>query len=58
LWTLILAVLAEGVQTLTTKSGQPWIAAFHAVSGLAILGIAGSLAHQAWRHRGAAEAAV
>jgi hypothetical protein len=58
LMTVILAVLAAAVQRATTTTGHPWIAGLHAVSGLAILGIAGSLAHQAWRHRGAAEASV
>ena len=57
-WTLILAVLAGGAQRLTTSSGNAWIAGLHAVSGLAILGISGSLAHRAWRHRGVAEAAA
>jgi hypothetical protein len=56
LWTVILAALAVAVQRETTKSGQPWIAGLHAVSGLAILGISASLAHRAWRHRGVAEA--
>jgi uncharacterized membrane protein YqgA involved in biofilm formation len=57
-WTLILAVLSEAVQNVTTRSGEPWIAAFHAVSGLAILGISAWLAHRAWRHRGVAEQAA
>jgi hypothetical protein len=55
-WTLVLAVLAEAVQHVTTSAGNSWIAGLHALSGLAIVGIAGSLAHRAWRHRGTAEA--
>jgi hypothetical protein len=58
LLTVIMAVLSAAVQRATTTTGHPWIAGFHAVSGLAILGIAGSLAHKAWRHRGVAEAAA
>jgi hypothetical protein len=56
--TLVLAVLAAGVQRVTTTTAHPWIAGLHALSGLAILGISGSLAHRAWRHRGVAERAV
>jgi hypothetical protein len=56
LWTVILAVLAGAVQSATTTTAHPWIAGLHAVSGLAILAISGSLAHRAWRHRGVAEA--
>lgn len=56
-WTLILAVLAELVQHVTTDAGNSWIAGLHALSGLAIVAIAGSLAHRAWRHRGTAESA-
>jgi hypothetical protein len=55
---LVLAVLAGAVQRLTTTTEHPWIAGFHAVSGLAILGLAGSSAARAWRHRGKAEAAA
>jgi len=40
LLTVILAVLSAAVQRATTTTGHPWIAGFHAVSGLAILGIA------------------
>jgi hypothetical protein len=58
LMTAIVAVLAEAVQHVTTTTEHPWIAGLHAVSGLVILGIAGSLAHRAWRHRGAAEQAA
>ena len=58
LLTVVLAVLAEGVQHLTTTTAHPWVAGLHAVSGLAILGISGSLTHRAWRHRGVAEAPV
>ena len=53
--TLVLAVLAVAVQTVTTDANSSWVAGLHAVSGLAILGISGSLAHRAWRHRGMAE---
>jgi len=56
--TLVLAVLAVAVQRVTTTTAHPWIAGLHGVSGLAILGISGSLAHRAWRHRGVAEAAA
>ena len=53
---LILAVLAEGVQHATTTTEHPWVAGLHAVSGVMILGLAGSSAFRAWRHRGVAEA--
>jgi hypothetical protein len=56
--TLVLAVLAEVVQHATATAGSSWVAGLHALSGLAILGISGSLAHRAWRHRGAAEQAA
>jgi len=55
---LVLAVLASAVQRLTTTTEHPWIAGLHAVSGVAILGLAGSSAFRAWRHRGVAEAAA
>jgi hypothetical protein len=53
--TLVLAVLAIGVQQVTTDADDAWVAGMHALSGLAILGISGSLAHRAWRRRGVAE---
>jgi hypothetical protein len=57
-WTLVLAVLAEAVQHVTTSPGNAWIAGLHALSGLGVFVISGWLAHRAWRHRGTAEAAV
>jgi len=48
-WTFALAVLAFLVQSITADPSHPWVAAFHPLSGVAILGISGSLAHKAWR---------
>jgi hypothetical protein len=56
-WTLILAVLAEAIQHVTTSASNAWVAGLHALSGLAVVAIAGSLAGRAWRHRGTAESA-
>ena len=51
-WTLLLAVLAEGVQHATALPKHPWVAGFHAVSGVAIVALAGSLTGSMWRaHR-------
>jgi hypothetical protein len=58
LWTVVLAVLTAAVQTLTANDEHPWLGGLHALSGFAILGIAGSLAFRAWRRRGRAEAAA
>ncbi len=52
LWTLLLAVLAVLVQNATALPKHPWVAGIHPVSGVAILGIAGWLAHGAWSGRG------
>jgi hypothetical protein len=54
-WTLILAVLAEAIQHLTTSPSNPWVAGIHAVTGLGVVAIAGSLAHRAWHSRATAE---
>jgi hypothetical protein len=56
-WTLVLALLAELVQHATSTPKHPWVAGLHPVSGVAILGIAGSLAHRAWAGRARAPAA-
>ena len=57
LWTFILALLAEVVQHATATPMHPWVGGLHPVSGVAILGISGYLAHQAWaRKRTAAPA--
>jgi hypothetical protein len=56
-WTLLLAVLATAVQMATAVPKHPWIAGLHPVFGVAILGIAASLAHSAWRPSRAAPAA-
>lgn len=48
-WVFLLAVLALVVQHLTAVPAHPWAAAFHPISGVAILGISGWLAHRAWR---------
>jgi hypothetical protein len=48
-WTLVLLVLAELVQHATALPKHPWVAGLHPVSGVAILGISGWLAHDAWR---------
>ncbi len=48
-WTLVLLVLAEPVQHATALPKHPWVAGLHPVSGVAILGISGWLAHAAWR---------
>jgi len=51
-WTLLLAVLAELVQHATALPKHPWVSGLHAVSGVAIVAIAGSLTGSAWRaHR-------
>jgi hypothetical protein len=50
-WTFALAVLALLVQSITAIPSHPWVAAFHPISGVAILGISGWLAHRAWRRR-------
>ena len=57
-WTLVLAILAALVQRVTVDAGNEWVAAFHALSGLAVFAISGSLAHRAWRRRGASQTAV
>jgi len=56
--TVVMAVLATVVQTVTATDEHPWLAGLHPVSGVAILGISGSLAHRAWRRQGTAEAAA
>lgn len=48
-WVFLLAVLALVVQHLTAAPAHPWGAAFHPVSGVAILGLSGWLAYRAWR---------
>jgi hypothetical protein len=48
LWTLVLAVLAAIVQHATALPKHPWVSGIHPVSGVAILGIAAWLAHNAW----------
>ena len=58
LWTVVMAVLAAAVQMVTATDEHPWLAGLHPVSGVAILGISGSLAHRAWRGQGTAEAAA
>jgi hypothetical protein len=58
LWTVVMAVLAAVVQTVTATDEHPWLAGLHPVSGVAILGISSSLAHRAWRRPGTAEAAA
>jgi hypothetical protein len=50
-WTFVLAVLAELVQHATALPKHPWVAGLHPVSGVAILGISGYLAHAAWARR-------
>lgn len=57
-WTLILAVLAEAIQHVTTSASNSWVAGLHAVSGLAVFVISAALAHRAWRPRATAEAAA
>jgi uncharacterized protein DUF6220 len=54
LWTLLLAVFAVFVQHATALPKHPWVSGIHPVSGIAILGIAGWLAHQAWAGKGKA----
>jgi hypothetical protein len=56
-WTFVLAVLAELVQHATSLPKHPWVAGLHPVSGVAILGISGYLAHSAWAHRSTAATA-
>ena len=53
IWTFVLALLAEIVQHATALPKHPWVAGFHPVSGVAILGISFYLAHSAWAKRGA-----
>ena len=53
-----MALLAAVVQRVTATDAHPWLAGFHPVSGVAILGISASLAHRAWRRRGTAEPAA
>ncbi len=50
-WTFVLALLAEIVQHATALPKHPWVAGFHPVSGVAILGISAYLAHSAWAKR-------
>ena len=49
LWTGVLVVLTEVVQHLTAEPSDPWLSGLHPVSGVAILGNSGWLAHRAWR---------
>ena len=56
--TLVLALLAGFVQRVTTSTAHPWIGGLHALSGITILGISGTLAHRAWRRRGMAPPAA
>ncbi|MGZ4333946.1 MAG: DUF6220 domain-containing protein [Gaiellaceae bacterium] len=48
-WTFGLAVAAEILQHAFAVPTQPWVAGLHPVSGVAILGTAFWLAHDAWR---------
>jgi len=50
-WTLVLALLAAAVQTATAVPEHPWVAGLHPLSGVAILGISGYLAHSAWARK-------
>ena len=56
--TFVLALLAAFVQRVTTSTAHPWVGGLHALSGITILGISGSLAHRAWRRRGMAPPAA
>ena len=47
--TFALAFMAEVLQHALALPKHPWVAGLHAVDGLAILGLAGMLAHRAWR---------
>ena len=58
LWTFVLALLAEIVQHATALPKHPWVAGLHPVSGVAILGISGYLAHSAWAKKGSAAKAA
>ncbi len=58
LWTLLLVVLTVFVQHATALPKHPWVAGIHPVTGVAILGIAGWLAHGAWARKGNAAAAA
>lgn len=50
--TFALVVMAEILQHLFSLPKHPWVAGLHALDGVAILGLSGLLAHQAWRgHR-------
>jgi uncharacterized protein DUF6220 len=54
---LALALMAEILQHLFALPKHPWVAGLHALDGIAILGLAAWLAHQAWRARSSAPAA-
>jgi hypothetical protein len=54
IWTFVLALLAEVVQHATATPMHPWVGGLHPVSGVAILGISGYLAHAAWAKKHAA----
>jgi Mn2+/Fe2+ NRAMP family transporter len=49
---LALAFMAEVLQHLFALPKHPWVAGLHALDGVAILGLAASLAHDAWRGTG------
>ncbi len=55
--TLALAVMAEVLQHVLALPKHPWVAGLHALDGVAILGLSGWLAHQAWRGTAAPEPA-
>ncbi len=56
--TFLLALMAEVLQHLFALPHHPWIAGLHALDGVAILGLSGWLAHQAWRGAAAAPRAA
>jgi hypothetical protein len=52
-YTFALAFMAEILQHAFALPKHPWVAGLHALDGVAILGLAGWLAHKAWRGGGA-----
>jgi hypothetical protein len=48
-WTLGLAIATEVLQHAFALPDHPWVAGFHVVSGVSILGSGVWLAHDAWR---------
>jgi Family of unknown function (DUF6220) len=48
-YTFALAFMSEILQHALALPKHPWIAGFHALDGIAILGLAAWLAHRAWR---------